>query len=264
MKTFNLGISTCPNDTYIFGALLRGDVFSPFQVSTIMEDVQYLNNLAIKNELDIVKVSFGVFPEISKNYKILKSGGAMGFGCGPLLLSLKYADIESLKDKKIAIPGKNTTAFMIFKRFFPEHLNNIVEMRFDKIMPAIVAGQCDAGLVIHEGRFVYNDYGLNKIADLGNLWEEKFQCPIPLGFIALKNEHAKYADEINDTIKNSIKYADDNQSSAYAFAKKYACDMDEDVMKAHVKLYVNSYSLDMTKANKSIELLLNVDGSVFA
>lgn len=264
MKTFSLAISTCPNDTYIFGALLRRDIFAPFQVSIIMEDVQHLNNLAIKNEPDIVKVSFGVFPEISKNYKILKSGGAMGFGCGPLLLSLKYTNIDGLKGKKIAIPGENTTAFMIFKRFFPEYVDNIIEMRFDKIMPAIVSGQCDAGLVIHEGRFVYNDYGLNKITDLGSLWEEKFQCPIPLGFIAVKNEHVKYADEINDAIKKSIKYADDNEQPSYAFAKEYACNMNEEVMKAHVKLYVNKYSIDMTDASKSIELLLNVDSSVFA
>lgn len=264
MKPIKLGISPCPNDTYIFGAILRKDVEFPLEFETVTEDVQYLNRMAMENLLDIVKVSFGVYPEIAGNYKILKAGGAMGFGCGPLLLSRKYSSGKELEDKKIAVPGLNTTAYMIFKRFFPECLSHIVEMRFDKIMPAVADGECDAGLVIHEGRFVYKNYGLNKIADLGNLWEEKLHCPIPLGFIAVKKDIARYAQAINNSIRASIGYADSHNEEAYRFAEKYAWDMDEKVMRSHVLLYVNEYSLDITHGKNSVSALLGTDDSVFA
>lgn len=264
MTDIKLGISTCPNDTYIFGAMLNGDIKHTFNISLTMDDVQCLNKLAIKSELDVVKVSFGVYPQIASDYKILKAGGAMGFGCGPLLLSKKYSSSDELKGKKIAIPGMNTTAFMILKRFFPECAENIVELRFDKIMPAIVAGTVDGGLVIHEGRFVYEEFGLRKIVDLGNEWEERLNCPIPLGFIAVRKNMAVHADQINDAIRRSTEFAHENQDMAYEFAQKYAWDMDKTVMKSHVELYVNEYSLDLTKAKKSVFTLLGVDESVFA
>ena len=263
MIKLKLGISTCPNDTFIFGALLRNDIKHSFNINITLDDVQFLNEWAIKNEPDVVKVSFGVYPEICKNYKILKSGGALGFGCGPLLLSKKNSSIKGLKNKKIAVPGKNTTAFMIFKKFFPDLTDNIIELRFDKIIPAILAGECDGGLVIHEGRFIYQNYSLNKIIDLGSLWEERFSCPIPLGFIAVKNELTYLADEINASIRSSIEYARNNEVKTYEFVKKYACDMEDNVVKSHVGLYVNEYSMDLSRAIKSISILLHTDSYVF-
>lgn len=263
MIDLKLGISTCPNDTYIFGAMLNGYIEHTFNIYKFMDDVQCLNKLAMNAELEVVKVSFGVYPKIASDYKILKAGGAMGFGCGPLLLSKKYSSTDALKGKKIAIPGLNTTAFMILKRFFPECAQNIVELRFDKIMPAIVAGEVDGGLVIHEGRFVFEEFGLCKIVDLGNVWEDKLNCPIPLGFIAIRKDMAVYADQINDSIRRSIEFAGKNQEKIYEFVKTYACDMDKTVMKSHVKLYVNEYSLDLTKAKKSVFALLDVDENVF-
>lgn len=263
METLKIGISTCPNDTYIFGAAIRGDITYPFKLSGIMDDVQFLNTQAIKGALDIVKVSFGVFPEIRENYKILKSGGALGFGCGPLLLSSKYKNPDELCGKKIAIPGKNTTAFMVFKMFYPECAANVQEMRFDKIMPSVASGEFDAGLVIHEGRFTYGTYGLKKLADLGELWEKRFGQPIPLGFIALHKRYLHIAEDVNNMIKKSLSFADGNQTAAYSYVKRYAQDMHDDVIKAHVALYVNEYSFDLTKATDAISQFLQTDNSVF-
>ncbi len=263
MDTLKLGISTCPNDTYIFGAAVRGDVEYPFRLTGIMDDVQLLNLQAIKGALDIVKVSFGVFPEIKENYKILKCGGALGFGCGPLLLARKYENPAELKGKKIAIPGKNTTAFMVFKMFYPECADNVQEVRFDKIMPGVASGEFDAGLVIHEGRFTYGSYGLKKLADMGELWEKRFGQPIPLGFIALNKKYLHIAGDVNNMIKKSLTFAEANPAAAYGYVKKYAQDMDDGVIRAHVSLYVNEYSFDLTKASGGISLLLGTDDSVF-
>lgn len=264
MDKIKLAISPCPNDTFIFGALIRKDIEVPFDFEVVMEDIQLCNNMALAEEKDIVKVSFGVFPLIKENYKILKCGGALGFGCGPLLLSKEYSKIEDLKGKKVAIPGENTTAFSVFKKFYPECAKNIEIMRFDKIMPAIRDGKVDAGLVIHEGRFTYENYGLTKITDLGVEWETRYNLPIPLGFIAIHKKYIHMADNINNAIRNSIEYAYNNREKALLYCKNYAQDMDNNVMNSHINLYVNEYSKDLTPAISAISALLNVDEDVFA
>ncbi len=263
MIDLSLGISTCPNDTFIFGAAVRGDIEHNFSLTTTLDDVQYFNEHAIKGTFDVVKVSFGVFPEIRNNYKILKCGGALGFGCGPLLLSNKYTSIEQLKGKSLAIPGINTTAFMVFKKFFPECSTNTTELRFDEIMPALQSNKFDAGLVIHEGRFTYNEYGLTKVADMGDVWERAYNLPIPLGFIAIRNDKLQHADAVNKMIRDSLDYAYANKQLAYKYAQQYAIDMDIDVLKSHIDLYVNDYSYDLSKATNAISQLLNTDNSIF-
>lgn len=264
MEKIKLAISPCPNDTFIFGALIRKDIEVPFDFDVVMEDIQLCNNMALAEEQDMVKVSFGVFPLIKENYKILKCGGALGFGCGPLILSKDYNNIEDLKGKKIAIPGENTTAFAVFKKFYPECATNIEVMRFDKIMPAIRDGLCDAGLVIHEGRFTYQNYNLKKITDLGVEWESKYNLPIPLGFIALHKKYIHMADMVNEAIRKSIEYAYNNREKALLYCKDYAQDMDNNVMNSHIELYVNVYSKDLTPAIKAISTLLDVGEDVFA
>lgn len=264
MEKIKLAISPCPNDTFIFGALIRKDIEVPFDFDVVMEDIQLCNNMALAEEQDMVKVSFGVFPLIKENYKILKCGGALGFGCGPLILSKDYNNIEDLKGKKIAIPGENTTAFAVFKKFYPECATNIEIMRFDKIMPAIRDGLCDAGLVIHEGRFTYQNYNLKKITDLGVEWESKYNLPIPLGFIALHKKYIHMADMVNEAIRKSIEYAYNNREKALLYCKDYAQDMDNNVMNSHIELYVNVYSKDLTPAIKAISTLLDVGEDVFA
>lgn len=263
MEKIKLAISPCPNDTFIFGALIRKDINVPFEFDVVMEDIQLCNNMALSEEQDVVKVSFGVFPLIKYNYKILKCGGALGFGCGPLILSKNYNNIEDIKGKKVAIPGENTTAYAVFKKFYPECAENIEIIRFDKIMPAIKEEKVDAGLVIHEGRFTYENYGLTKITDLGVEWENKYNLPIPLGFIALHKKYIHMADVINEAIRNSINFAYTNKDKALQYCKKYAQDMDNTVMSSHIALYVNKYSLDLTPAVDAISTLLGVDSSVF-
>lgn len=264
MDKIKLAISPCPNDTFIFGALIRKDIEVPFDFDVVMEDIQLCNNMALSEEKDVVKVSFGVFPLIKNNYKILKCGGALGFGCGPLVLSKNFKSINDLKGKKVAIPGENTTAFAVFKKFYPECASNIEIMRFDKIMPAIRDGKVDAGLVIHEGRFTYENYGLTKITDLGVEWESKYNLPIPLGFIAIHKNYIHLADDINNAIRKSIEYAYNNREKALLYCKNYAQDMDNDVMNSHINLYVNDYSKDLTPAVNAIAALLNVGEDVFA
>ena len=264
MDKIKLAISPCPNDTFIFGALIRRDIEVPFDFEVVMEDIQLCNNMALSEEKDIVKVSFGVFPLIKESYKILKCGGALGFGCGPLLLSKKYNKVEELKGKKVAIPGENTTAFAVFKKFYQECATNIEIMRFDKIMPAIRDGKVDAGLVIHEGRFTYENYGLTKLTDIGVEWESKYNLPIPLGFIAIHKKYLHMADDVNNAIRKSIEYAYNNREKALLYCKNYAQDMDNNVMNSHINLYVNKYSKDLTPAISAISALLNVGDDVFA
>ncbi len=263
METIKLAVSPCPNDTFIFGAVIRNDISMPFKIDLTMEDIQVCNNLAINEQQDVVKVSFGVFPLIKDNYKILKCGGALGFGCGPLILSKKYKSIDELKNKKIAVPGENTTAFMVMKRFYPECTNNIEIMRFDKIMPAISNGLVDGGLVIHEGRFTYNNYGLTQILDLGEEWEKRYNLPLPLGFIAIHNKFLYMAEYINSAIKESIDYAYTNKDKALAFCKQYAQDMDNNVMSSHINLYVNEYSYNLSPAESAVAELLNIYDNIF-
>lgn len=263
MDKLKFAISTCPNDTFIFGALIRKKIDVPFEIELTMEDIQCCNNMALNERQDIVKVSFGVFPLIKQNYKILKSGGALGFGCGPLVLSKKYNSMEELKDKQMAVPGENTTAFMVLKKFYPKCSENIKVMRFDKIMPALDNDEVDGGLVIHEGRFTYNQFGLTKVIDLGTEWENRYNLPIPLGFIAIHKKFIHLADIINDTIRKSIEYAYNNRKEALLFCKQYAQDMDYDVMNSHIELYVNQYSKDLSPAINAVSTLIDANESVF-
>ena len=248
---FKLGISTCPNDTYIFGGILTNKIETDFKFQTVLDDVEVLNGFAIQGKLDIIKVSYGVVDKVLDKYLILNAGGALGFGCGPLVVSKNYNNMKNMK--KIGIPGKNTSAFKIFKYFFGEDFE-FVGLRFDKIMPMISEGKLDGGIVIHEGRFVYKNLNLNLnlIADLGELWENKFNAPIPLGAILIKKDLAEYAKQINNLIVKSIDYAANNYEELYPFIKKYAQEIDDKVIKQHIELFVNKYSYDLTEAKPSL------------
>lgn len=259
---FKLGISTCPNDTFIFGALINGYVDSQHKFEPKLYDVQELNEFAMKGEFDIVKVSYGVLPLVKDKYCVLKSGGALGFGCGPLVVSNGTESLENLKGKKIAVPGFNTSAFRFFKMFFGEEYE-FVHLRFDYIMPAILSGQVAAGVVIHEGRFVYESMGLKKICDLGEMWEKKFDAPIPLGAIIIKKELRKYADEINELIRKSINFSESKYELIEPYIKEHAQELDDDVISGHIKLYVNEYSKDISKFVKYLSEFTDVEQSDF-
>lgn len=256
----DIAISTCPNDTFIFGAMLNEQIKCEHKFHAYMDDVQVLNRMALKNSSDILKVSYGVVPDILDNYRILKSGGALGFGCGPLVVSKEDKDIRTLR--RIAIPGVNTSAFRFFKMFYGEDFH-FIQLRFDMIMPAVLSGEVDAGVVIHEGRFVYQQMGLHKLCDLGQMYEEKFRSPIPLGCIVISKSILSETDKINYTIRKSIEFAEENYDQVLPFIRENAMELDDDVIRQHIELYVNEYSHDVTPAIPALCNFLDADESVF-
>ncbi len=243
--TLTLGISPCPNDTYIFHALLQGFVDVPFHIHCVMADVEELNARARAGELDATKVSAGVLPNILHEYAILRSGAALGFGCGPLLISKKELSPEEQKTASIAIPGQMTTAAMLLglngNFHGPRH-----EMIFDAIMPAVLEGKVDMGLIIHEGRFTYAQKGLHKVLDLGQWWEECHKTPLPLGVITVKRSLPfDKAHALEKGIAKSIAYARHNPEASKHFIATYAQELSEEVTQAHIATYVNEFSYDL-------------------
>lgn len=184
-----LGFSPCPNDTFIFDALVNKKIDTDgFEFDIFLEDVQTLNQWALQQKLDITKISYGVFPLLTDNYNLLDAGGALGKGVGPLLISKKQFPFSEINNCKIAIPGKNTTAHLLFSLAFPEAVKKEF-MIFSAIEYAVLNGNVDCGVIIHENRFTYQQKGLIKIMDLGEYWEEKTSCPIPLGGIVMKKSY---------------------------------------------------------------------------
>ncbi|MEK7331839.1 MAG: 1,4-dihydroxy-6-naphthoate synthase, partial [Nitrospirota bacterium] len=187
MKTLSLGYSPCPNDTFIFYALVHGKIDTgDLQFKEILLDVETLNRSAIKGELDITKVSYNAFGNLRDDYCLLRSGGALGRGCGPLVVSKRNYSMKDLKGKRIAIPGELTTAYLLLQLYDPDLKKNIKVMPFNMVMDAVKKGEVDAGLIIHESRFTYKAYGLKKVIDLGEWWEKETGLPIPLGCIIAK------------------------------------------------------------------------------
>ena len=245
-----LGFSPCPNDTFIFYALANKKIdMGGFDFDLHIEDVETLNKLAMKRELDITKISCHAFYYLQDDYQFLRAGAALGRGCGPLLVAKKRYKIKDLSDKKIAVPGELTTAFLLLKLFFSTfnlHPSSFVVMPFNEIMQAVRDGRADAGLIIHESRFTYPEYGLSEIADLGEWWEKQTGLPIPLGgIIAKKGLGTKKILAIEDLIRTSIKYSMSHREEVMPFIKKYSQEMSESVIIKHIDLYVNNYTLEI-------------------
>ena len=251
MKPLSLGYSPCPNDTFIFYAMTHGKAGDAgLKFREILLDVETLNQKALRSELDLTKISYHAFGHLRKDYCMLRSGGALGRGCGPLLVSKKAYKVSELRDKKIAIPGRLTTAHLLLQLHEPHFISLpsslLYVMPFDKIIDAVANGKVDAGLIIHESRFTYPSYGLIKIIDLGEWWEDETGLPIPLGGIIVKrflgkNLHKK----ITNLIKSSIEYALLHPSEPMEYIKKHSQELSDDVIKQHIDLYVNKYSLDI-------------------
>lgn len=240
-----LGISPCPNDTFIFHALLEGLIDdADFSLQTRLEDVQTLNVLTMEGALDIAKVSFGVLPYVIDRYALLRSGGAMGYGCGPLVVARPGATIEDIVQGSIAIPGRQTTANLLWRLFAPAAPEG-VQMTYDRIMPAVEAGQIDAGLIIHESRFTYADHGLAEVIDLGKWWEETTGSPIPLGAIVGRRSLGPMLPKIEGAIRRSVEYAFQNPGASADFVAAHAQEMSPEVRQSHIDLYVNDFSVEM-------------------
>ncbi len=243
-----LGFSPCPNDTFIFDALVNrkidtGDlVFEP-----VLKDVETLNQWALEGRLDITKLSFPAFFRSLEHYTLLSSGSAIGKGVGPLLITDRDQQLttEEINQASVALPGIHTTANLLFSYAYPEATDKQF-MVFSEIEPALLEKKTDLGVIIHENRFTYQAKGLHKVTDLGAFWEERTELPVPLGGIAVNQAIKRnVALRIGELVRKSIEYAFSNYPELPAYVKEHAQEMDEQIMKQHIDLYVNDYSLDM-------------------
>ena len=249
--TLKLGFSTCPNDTFIFDAMVHHRIDTEgLEFELILADVEELNKIAFDHEIDITKLSYHAYAYISDNYVLLDSGSALGNNNGPLLISKRKIYPDEISDISIAIPGKYTTANLLLSIAYPDAKNK-KEYLFSDIEEAVLSNEVDAGLIIHENRFTYEQKGLKKVIDLGEFWEAKTKLPIPLGGIVVNRKLAlEVQQKVNRVLKRSLEYAYENPHAGLPFIKQYAQEMDEEVMFKHIELYVNEYSLDIGEKGK--------------
>jgi len=260
----SLGFSPCPNDTFIFDALVNKKIDTKgIDIDIYIEDIETLNEWALQGKLDITKLSYAAYFSIANKYILLNSGSALGKGVGPLLIAKHPIELSSVEDLTIAIPGKNTTANMLFSLAFPNAKNKIF-LRYDEIEnfifnPSSFGGSSDEaiGVIIHENRFTYQQKKLVKILDLGEYWEEKMQLPIPLGGIAIKRSIPLHIQQtIDGLIKESVLYAFKYYPQLSPFVIRYAQTMQEAVMRQHIDLYVNDYSIDLgDEGRKAVKMM---------
>ena len=245
-RTLTLGFSPCPNDTFIFHALVHGAVEAEdFRFAPRLEDVETLNRLAADAALDVTKVSYGALPHLLRDYVLLKSGGALGRGCGPLVVAREPLDAAELAGKRIAIPGAHTTANLLLRLFAPSAAPGI-ERVYSDIIPAVARGEVDAGLIIHESRFTYPQHGLVKVVDLGEWWEGTTGLPIPLGgILARRDLGAGTIRAIDDALRRSVEHAFADPAASRDYVRAHAQEMDGEVTRQHIDLYVNRFSVDV-------------------
>ncbi|TVM00139.1 MAG: 1,4-dihydroxy-6-naphthoate synthase [Candidatus Brocadia sp. WS118] len=241
-----LGISPCPNDTFIFDAMVNKKIDTEgLSFELAINDVEKLNMLALRHTLDITKLSYYAYAHVTNQYVLLDAGSALGKNCGPLLISKPENEKRDVANLVIAIPGKYTTANFLLSMAFPL-VTNKVEMLFSEIENAIIHNKVDAGVIIHENRFTYQGKGLVKIMDLGAYWETQTGLPIPLGGIAIKrNLPAEISRKVNRMVKKSVEYALAHPAASIEFVRCYAQEMNESIRNQHIQLYVNNYSIDL-------------------
>lgn len=255
-----LGFSPCPNDTFIFDALVNKKIDTEgLDFEVVLEDVETLNQWALKGKLDITKLSFPAFFQNPETYILLNSGAALGKGVGPLLISkqnIQYSTFN-IQHSIIALPGKNTTANLLFSFAYPDAKNKRF-MIFSAIEEAVLDEETDLGVIIHENRFTYQQKGLYKVKDLGEHWENKMKVPIPLGGIAIKRTMDKQVSlKVEKLIRKSIEFSFANYPLITEYVKQHSQEMSEDVMRQHIELYVNNFSIDLGAEGKlAIETLL--------
>ncbi len=245
-QLLTIGLSPCPNDTFIFYALIQGKVRVPgIEFHERFEDVETLNHLALKGALDITKVSYHAVGRLTGGYALLRSGGALGRKCGPLVVARPGTTLSGLRDGAIAIPGELTTAALLLRLYDPA-LQDLQVMTYDRIMSAVAGNSVAAGLIIHESRFTYPLFGLEKLLDLGAWWEKHSGMPIPLGGIIGKRTLGReLLLAVEAGIGESILYARSHPDEVLEFCSRYAREMDRAVLMQHIELYVNDFSLDL-------------------
>ncbi|ROR03217.1 1,4-dihydroxy-6-naphthoate synthase [Desulfosoma caldarium] len=258
-QVLSLGYSTCPNDTFIFGGLALGAVqpnglrFEPF-----LADVEVLNRYAKEARLDVTKISFNALIHCLKDYWLLRSGGALGRGCGPIVVAKKPWAPQDLATATIAIPGRLTTANLLLE-LSGLHRGERVEMSFEKVMPAVAAEEVDAGLVIHEGRFTYENLGLSLVLDLGAWWESRTGYPLPLGCIVIRRRLGRHTAELMDrAIVESLDWAREHPDQVWPYIEAHAQEMASDIIARHIQTFVNEFSRDVgTEGQRAVRRLLD-------
>lgn len=251
MTPLSLAYSSCPNDTFIFHAIAENRINTgEFVFDITMADVETLNMAAAKGRYDISKLSYAAYGNLRQDYALLRSGSALGRGCGPLIIARPGVGINSGEHPVIAVPGLGTTAFLLFSLYlaqnYPGIKPKVVPMPFEQIMPSVNQGSADVGVIIHEGRFVYEKLGFESLADLGQWWEEQTGLPIPLGCIAVRRDmDPAVARQVDSLIQESIRHARTTPSDSAAYIRTHAQELDKEVIDQHIHLYVNDFSLDI-------------------
>lgn len=243
---YTIGFSPCPNDTFIFDAMLHGKVDTEgLEFEVFMEDVEALNRRAFAGELAITKLSYHAFAHLTEQYALLDAGSALGNNCGPLLIAQKPMTEAEVNAARIAIPGKMTTANFLLSMAFPAAKNK-TEVLFSDVEDAVLENRADAGLIIHENRFTYQQKGLVKIMDLGEHWEQTTGLPIPLGGIVVhRSLPAEDQAKINRVMRRSVEYAFAHPAEVMPFVRAHAQAMEDAVMQAHIDLYVSQFTVDL-------------------
>ena len=247
----HLAFSSCPNDTVMVDAWVHKRFpVSPHQLQLHIADIEELNQLALSGIPDVVKISYALYPQLRSHYQLLTAGSALGYGSGPLVVSRHKLYPDELSHAVIAIPGEHTTAALLLRVLFPE-VNRLPVYLFSDIEEVVLSGEADAGVLIHETRFTYQKKGLQKVVDLGFLWEETTSLPVPLGAIAVRRSlPSEVKRSLNLCMRNSVAFALENREASRSFVQQYAREMDNEVCKNHINLYVNEFSVDLGDLGK--------------
>lgn len=258
MRELTFGFSPCPNDTFAFHALVHGLIDASFRVRPVLLDIEELNQRAHEGTFDLTKLSVGAFAGVGNRYRMLRSGAALGHGVGPLVVARAAMPLENAVAGRTAIPGRETTAYRLLRLAAPG-LGEVVEMRFDRILNAVEHGEVDAGLIIHESRFTYQNHGLAKVIDLGDWWEADTGLPVPLaGICARADMDSTLAAEAERAIRESVAYAFAHREASRAYVRAHSQEMSDEVCDAHIALYVNEHSLDVGEDGlRAIERLVH-------
>jgi 1,4-dihydroxy-6-naphthoate synthase len=262
MRTLSLGYSPCPNDTFIFYALTHGRVALPgVAVAERLEDVETLNQLALARALDLTKVSYHACGHLREHYALLRSGGALGRGCGPLVVAARPLSMADLRGRRIAIPGRLTTANLLLQLYGPGYDDTVI-LPFQQIMAAVREGRVDAGLIIHESRFTYQHYGLSRVLDLGAWWEQDSGLPIPLGgILARRDLGTELIQAVDRSLAASVAYARAHPAAPLAYIRRHSQELSDSVITRHIDLYVNDFSSDLGReGEQAVQVLLQRAG----
>jgi 1,4-dihydroxy-6-naphthoate synthase len=257
-RTLSLGYSPCPNDTFIFYALTHGRIpLKDLVIRERLEDVETLNRLALDGILDLTKISYHALGHLRREYALLKSGGALGRGCGPLVVARREIPLMGLRGKLIAIPGRLTTANLLLQ-LFDSGFENLLVLPFHRIMAAVEQGEADAGVIIHESRFTFHEHGLVKVQDLGEWWEQETGMPIPLGgILARRSLGAPLIRAVDEAVARSVAFACEYPEKPRGYIKAHAQELAEEVIDQHINLYVNDFSRNLGEDGmRAVETLL--------